>query len=586
MFVPYGRTMIRQPIVSVLGHVDHGKTTLLDKIRGTSVVKREAGAITQHIGATEVPIEAIYRICGKLIKKEFKVPGLLFIDTPGHEAFTTLRARGGALADIAVLVIDINEGIMPQTIESINILKRYRTPFVIAANKIDLIYGWKNCDNEPFIFAIQKQKDDVQQRVDEKIYSIVEKLYEHGFSADRYDRITDFTQNVAIIPMSAKRGIGIADLLLVLVGLAQRFLEKILHTEEGPGEGTVLEVKEERGLGKTIDVILYSGTMRKGDTIVVGSTGEPIVTKIKAILKPKPLDEMRDPRDRFLSVDEVHAAAGIKIAAPNLEGALAGSPVLVANENLETALERVRKETGIHIETQEEGVIIKADALGSLEALAYELKQEGIPIKMADIGDISKRDIVNAQTISNPLYRVILGFNVRVLPDAEKEANGLKIFTNNVVYKIIEDYKEWAEEKKREIDAEKRMEITFPGKFKILPEYIFRLSKPAIVGVRVLSGRIRVGQRILREDGRVVGRIKSIRNGENNVIEAIMGEEVAIAIDGVTIGRQLKSGETYYIDIPEEHAKKLFKMDLKYEDKEVLEETARIKRREKPFWGL
>jgi len=581
-----GNMRIRQPIVSVLGHVDHGKTTLLDRIRGTSVAKREAGAITQHIGATEVPIEAIYRICGNLIKKNFKVPGLLFIDTPGHEAFTTLRARGGALADLAVLVIDINEGIMPQTVESINILKRYRTPFVIAANKIDLIHGWKNCENEPFIFAIGKQKEPVQQMVDEKIYTIVEKLYELGFSAERYDRIADFTQNVAIIPMSAKMGIGIADLLLVLVGLAQKFLEQELRTEEGPGEGTVLEVKEERGLGKTIDVILYSGTIRKGDTIVVGSTDEPIVTKIKAILKPKPMDEMRDPRDRFLSVDEVHAAAGIKIAAPNLEGALAGSPVIVANENLDEAIRRVKKETGIHIETQEEGVIIKADALGSLEALAYELKQENIPIKMADIGDISKRDIVNAQTIGNPLYRVILGFNVRVLPDAEKEASKVKIFTNNVVYKIIEDYQEWAEEKKRELEAEKRMEITFPGKFKILPEYIFRLSKPAIVGVRVLGGRIRVGQRILREDGRVVGRIKSIRKGDNNVTEAIMGDEVAIAIDGVTIGRQMKAGETYYIDIPEEHGKKLFRMNLKYEDKEVLEEIARIKRKEKPFWGL
>jgi len=577
---------IRQPIVSVLGHVDHGKTTLLDRIRGTSVAKREAGAITQHIGATEVPIDAIYRICGNLIKKNFKVPGLLFIDTPGHEAFTTLRARGGALADLAVLVIDINEGIMPQTVESINILKRYRTPFVIAANKIDLIHGWKNCEGEPFIFAIGKQKEAVQQAVDEKIYSIVEKLYELGFSAERYDRIADFTQNVAIIPMSAKMGIGIADLLLVLVGLAQKFLEQELRTEEGPGEGTVLEVKEERGLGKTIDVILYSGSMRKGDTIVVGSTDEPIVTKIKAILKPKPMDEMRDPRDRFLSVDEVHAAAGVKIAAPNLEGALAGSPVIVANENLEDAIKRVKMETGIHIETQEEGVIIKADALGSLEALAYELKQENIPIKMADIGDISKRDIVNAQTIGNPLYRVILGFNVRVLPDAEREASKVKIFTNNVVYKIIEDYQEWVNEKKRELEAEKRMEITFPGKFKILPEYIFRLSKPAIVGVRVLGGRIRVGQRILRDDGRVVGRIKSIRKGDNNVVEAIMGDEVAIAIEGVTIGRQMKAGEIYYIDIPEEHAKKLFRMTLKYEDKEVLEEIARIKRKEKPFWGL
>ncbi len=578
---------IRQPIVSVLGHVDHGKTTLLDKIRGTAVVRREAGAITQHIGATEVPIDAIYNICGPLMKdKKFKVPGLLFIDTPGHEAFTTLRARGGALADIAVLVIDINEGIMPQTVESINILRRYRTPFVIAANKIDRISGWKNSENMPFIFAIQKQKERVQQSVDEKIYGIVEKLYEHGFSAERYDRISDFTQNVAIVPMSAKLGVGIADLLLILVGLAQRFLEANLRSEEGPGEGTVLEVKEERGLGKTIDVIVYSGTFRKGDTIVVGSKSDPIVTKIKAILKPKPLDEMRDPRDRFNSVDEVHAAAGIKIAAPNLEEALAGSPVIVVSGNVDDAIERVRKETHINIKTCEEGVIIKADALGSLEALAYQLEQEQIPIKKADIGDISKRDIVDAATISNPLHRVILGFNVKVLPDAQHEAGKVKIFTDRVIYQIVEEYKKWIEEKKREMEKESRMEITFPGKFKILPEYVFRLSKPAIVGVRVLGGRIRVGQRILRDDGKVVGRIKSIRKDDVNVTEAIMGDEVAVAIEGVTIGRQMKPDEIYYIDIPEEHARQLFRMNLSYEDREVLDEIARIKRKERNFWGL
>ncbi len=578
--------MIRQPIISVLGHVDHGKTTLLDKIRGTSVVKREAGAITQHIGATEVPIDTIYRICGNLIKKQFKIPGLLFIDTPGHEAFTTLRSRGGALADIAVLVIDINEGIMPQTIESINILRRYKTPFLIAANKIDLIYEWKNCEGEPFITAIRKQKKDVLEEVDSKIYDIVEKLYEHGFSAERYDRITDFTQNITIVPISAKHGIGIADLLLVLVGLAQRFLEETLHTEEGYGEGTVLEVKEERGLGKTIDVILYSGSISKGDTIVVGGNNEPIVTKIKAILKPRPLDEMRDPRDRFMSVDEVHAAAGVKIAAPNLDSAIAGSPVIAAGNNIQEAIRRVREESGINIEVQEEGIIIKADALGSLEALAYELKQEKIPIKKASIGDISKRDIVEAQTVGNPVYRVILGFNTRVLPEAEKEAEKVQIFKGNVVYRIIEDYGKWVEKKRREIEAEKRLEIIFPGKFKIIPEYIFRLSKPAIVGVRVLGGRIRVGQRILRDDARVVGRIKSIRKGENNINEAIMGDEVAIAVEGVTVGRQIKPDEIYYVDIPEEDARKLFKMKLSYEEMEILEEIARLKRKDRQFWGM
>ena len=253
---------IRQPVVSVLGHVDHGKTKLLDRIRGTSVQAREAGAITQHIGATEVPIEHIYKVCKQLIgNKKFDVPGLLFIDTPGHHSFTTLRARGGSLADIAVLVIDIREGLMPQTIESIRILRQYKTPFVIALNKVDTIQGWISEEGRPFILAEKVQQDHTLAAFNDKLYTVIAQLADQGISADRYDRIDDFTKAVALVPISAKEGEGIPDLLLVLIGLAQRFLESQLEKGEGPGKGTILEIKEERGLGKTLDMILYSGTL-------------------------------------------------------------------------------------------------------------------------------------------------------------------------------------------------------------------------------------------------------------------------------------------------------------------------------------
>ncbi len=584
---------IRQPIVSVLGHVDHGKTTILDRIRGTSVAAKEAGGITQHIGATEVPIDAIFRICGPLIKnpEKFKIPGLLFIDTPGHHSFTTLRARGGALADLAVLVVDVNEGIMPQTVESINILKRYRTPFVIAANKIDVIDGWnRDTRDMPFLMAIREQEDDYLVKLEEKIYAIVEQLYSHGFSADRYDRISDFTRTLAIVPTSAKCGVGIADLLLVLIGLAQKFLQENLRTEEGPGEGTILEVKEERGLGKTLDVILYSGTIRKGDTIVVGGISGPIVTKVKALLRPKPLDEMRDPRDRFKNVEEVSAAAGVKISGPDLDGALAGAPVIVIWDDgeIERAKERVRKEMTINIETAEEGIMIKADALGSLEALAYELKNAKIPIWRAAIGHISRRDIVDAETMPNPFYRVILGFNVRLTADAAEylENSDVVVFVENVIYKLVEEYTEWLERKREEMEREKRLAMNFPGKFKVLEDYIFRTAKPAIVGIRVIGGRVRVGQRILRPDGRVVGIIKSIRDGDKNLREAIAGQEVAVAMDGVTVGRQIKPGEEYYVNMNETDYKALKDHDLNFDEREIMEEIARIKRKERPFWGL
>ncbi|MCL1905158.1 MAG: translation initiation factor IF-2, partial [Methanomassiliicoccaceae archaeon] len=427
---------IRQPVVSVLGHVDHGKTKLLDTIRGTSVVSREAGAITQHIGATEVPIEHIYKMCGSLIgSRKFNVPGLLFIDTPGHHSFITLRARGGSLADLAVLVIDIREGLKPQTIESIRILKQYKTPFVIAMNKIDTIQGWMPEHGRPFVLAEKQQQEHTMEVFNERMYHIISLLAAEGVPADRYDRIDDFTKAVALIPVSAKEGEGVPDLLLMLVGLAQRFLESQLSKEEGPGKGTILEVKEEKGLGQTLDMILYSGILKRGDTVALGTRGAPVVTKIKAILKPKPLDEIRDPRDRFDSVKELHAAAGVKISCQNMEGVIAGAPLKVVTGPNDPAVAEMKEESSVKIETQDDGVMIKADAIGSLEALAYEAKAASIPIRKYGIGDISRRDIVDVAACGAPLNKVILGFNAEVSKDAtaELESHDIKVFSNQVV---------------------------------------------------------------------------------------------------------------------------------------------------------
>jgi translation initiation factor 5B len=428
---------VRHPIVSVLGHVDHGKSTILDRIRGTKVVAREAGGITQHIGATDVPIETIYALCGPLIgERKFSVPGLLFIDTPGHYSFITLRTRGGALADLAVLVIDINEGMKPQTIESINILKKLKTPFVIAANKIDLIPGWRHEENRTFSQAFAAQDPRVAAELDEKIYNLSGKLFDKGgFSADRFDKITDFTKTVAIVPISGKFGEGLPDLLLILVGLAQRFLEEDLRSEEGPGEGTVLEVKEVKGIGTVVDAIIYKGTIRVADQVVVSSvTGEPIVTKVKGLQRPRPLDEIRDPTQRFDRVKEVSAAAGIRIIAQNVETALAGGTLRVVHGDLEQLKEEIKSESQIKAELADEGIIVRGDAIGSLEAFAFEAKESELLIRKIDIGNVTRKDVVEASHFENPLHRVIFAFNVKVNDDARVEAAtlGIKIFENDV----------------------------------------------------------------------------------------------------------------------------------------------------------
>ncbi len=579
----------RQPIVSVLGHVDHGKTRLLDCVRGTSVAAGEAGLITQHIGATEVPIEHIREVCGPLMKgKSFNVPGLLFIDTPGHHSFITLRARGGSLADLAVLVIDVKEGIKPQTIESIRILKQFKTPFIIALNKIDVIPGWRSETNRPFVLAERAQDPGPVDDLNQRLYRNIAKLAEEGLFAERYDRIDDFRKTIAMVPVSAATGEGVPDLLLVLIGLAQRFLEEALEAEEGPGKGTILEVKEERGLGQTVDVILYAGTVRKGDRVALGTRNEPIVTKVKAILKPKALDEIRDPRDRFRSVDSVSAAAGVKLSCQSLEGVVSGAPLRVIKGDGGEALAELDAETEINIEVQDEGVSVKADAIGSLEALAYEAKAAGIPIRKYGVGDISRRDVVEASASNSVFNRVILAFNVNATPDAKEamKSADMKMFSNQVVYRLIEEFQEWTAEQKRLLEAEKRAEFSFPGKFMILPNCVFRVSKPAIVGVRVLAGRIRTGQKVVTADGRDVGRIKSIRSGEDAAKEAKQGEEVAVALDSVTVGRQADVEDVLYVDLREAAAKQLQAMDITEDERMTLEELVRIKRKESPFWGM
>jgi translation initiation factor 5B len=583
---------LRTPIVCVMGHVDHGKTSLLDKIRGTTVVNKEAGAITQHIGATEVPLSTIQALCGNIMSGTVVIPGLLFIDTPGHHAFTTLRSRGGALADLAVLVVDITEGFQPQTVEAIKILKQFRTPFVVAANKVDRIQGWTPTKNSPFIKSYTNQPDYVKTAVETRTYELVGKLSDLGFSSDRYDRIRDFTKNVGIVPMSAKTGEGIPDLLMVLIGLAQRFLEDNLRmTVTGPGVGTVLEVKEERGLGFTIDAILYDGVIKVGDTVVIGGKEKPITTKIRALLKPAPNREIRV-EERFDRVQKLTAAAGVKILAPDLENAVAGSPLRVAKEDsIDAIIEEIENELEkARVVTDETGIMVKADTLGSLEAIINELRETGINVAMAEVGDISRKDVVNAETLPDIKDRVILGFNVDMLADAKEylQSSDIKIFNNNVIYKLIEDYDKWQKAQKDQAEKKRFEEIVRPGKVRYLPNCTFRQSKPAVIGVQVMGGCIKPGVTLIKTDGSKIGIIKQIQERNENQSIAAQGKEVAVSIDGPTAGRQINEGEIYYVDVPESHSKVLefeLKDTIRQDELETLMEFVNIKRKGNPFWG-
>ncbi len=579
----------RQPIVSVLGHVDHGKTSLLDFIRGSTVAAREAGAITQHIGATEVPIDSIYSICGQLLGvKKFSVPGLLFIDTPGHHAFTTLRTRGGSLADIAILVVDINEGFRPQTHESITILRQYKTPFVIAANKIDAINGWQY-STDIAIQRIQNQRPMTKTLFETKLYELIGIIYDKGFESDLYFNIKNFRKSIPIIPVSAKTGEGLPELLMVLVGLAQRFLEDQLTSETGAGKGTVLEVKEDVGLGTTVDAIIYSGILKKEDTIIFGTQNEPLVTKIKALLKPKPLHEIRDPRERFDSVKEVHAACGIKISAPNLDMVVPGAPLRVVKDDEAELIAEIKSQSQVKIDLDKDGLYIKADTIGSLEALVKESREKGINIRKVEIGNISRRDIMETAAVNNPLERAIFAFNVKILPEAKEEIPNTEVvvFNEDVIYTILENYDSWLAKKKEQLEKKRREDYTHPGMLRFLPEYVFRVSHPAVIGVRVLGGRIKTDMKLMDQDGKSIGYIKGMQLDNKPITEALQGAEVAISIEDVTVGRQIKGGDIFFTDIPESDAKKLRLMDVLNEDeKDVLNKILDIKRKTNKFWGM
>ncbi len=586
---------IRTPIVCVLGHVDHGKTSLLDRIRGSSVVTGEAGAITQHIGATVVPIETIVAMGGAIKNLKITIPGLLFIDTPGHHSFTTLRARGGALADLAIVVVDITDGFKPQTIEALQILRGCKTPFVMAATKIDRLPGWRSHPNETFLSSFGKQSQRVGELVETKTYELVGSLAEHGFSSERFDRVDDFSRTLAIVPVSAHTGEGIADLLMVLIGLAQRYMEEALALSvNGPGSGTVLEVKEEKGLGATIDVILFDGMISVGDEIAVATNTGVISAKVRSLLQPRPLKEILV-EDRFSRAKTVVAAAGVKVSAPGLDQVIAGSPVRVIKGDLETIKAEIEREmTEINVTLSPEGLIIKADTIGALEALCKELTSAEIPVMRAEVGPVTRHDVIEAETIKTPYYRAIIAFNTQILPDAQDLMNEpvyaemVELFKGNVIYHVLDSYLEWRDTLKRNLDQKRFEQIIFPAKLLVLPDCVFRQNNPAVVGVRILSGKLRTGVGLIRKDGKKVGQLKTIQLRKENIHEAKAGDEVAVSIDGATVGRQFDVNDELLVNIPERHVKVLeaeMLSHLTMDARDVLDEFTRLFRKENPFWG-
>ncbi len=529
---------------------------------------------------------------------DLNLPGLLIVDTPGHAAFMNLRKRGGAVADIAILVVDVTAGTQPITWEAVRILKERKTPFVIAANKIDRVTGWKSNTDADFLDTYKKQKEHVREFLDVALYKMIGDFLEEGFKGiDRYDKIKDFTKKIAIVPTSAKTGEGISTLLMVLMGLVQQYLTTNLQFSEGSAYGVVLEVKKERGYGKTIDVLIYNGNLKKGDDFIVGGLEKPIKSRIRALLAPKPLDEIRDPRQKFDSVDMVSAAAGIKILAPDIEDVVAGSPFrsIVDSSTEDTIYNEIDDEVQrIKIKTEKAGVVLMADTLGSLEALENHFSKNGVKISVADVGPIKKEDIMNANIVKefDPYSAAVLGFNVPILPEAETQAHvdNIRIFTNNVIYRLLEDFLEYSETRKAEDTAKELGDLILPAKLKMYPQYVFRNSNPAVFGVLVEGGTLKPKVSLITDKGKKVGKVHQLQDKGQNINKADKGTEAAISIRGIEIGRDIQKDETLFVSVPESHVRQLnlkFLNELTIDQKQVLKEYVVLKRKmEHAWWGM
>ncbi len=590
---------LRQPVVVVLGHVDSGKTSLLDKIRGTFVQSHEAGGITQHIGASFFPLDIIQSITGPLFKKisshAHSIPGLLVIDTPGHEIFANLRIRGGSAADIAIVVVDVNKGFEPQTIESIHILKNRKVPFVVAINKVDRITGWKKGSNDFITEEIKIQSKEVQLDLDKKIYNVLGSLSELGFNSEAFWRVKDFAKEVALVPVSASNGVGIPELLTVLVGLTQQYMTRKLERHDGTARGIILEVKEEIGLGPSANVILLDGIIKQGDMIVVAKRESAVVTKVKSLLLPKPLDEMRDPRDKFRNVDMVVSAAGLKITSPDLDGVIAGSPLYgLATKDDENRIKKIVESEVKSVITDNDlnGIILRCDTIGSIEAISEMLKKDKIPIRSSDIGQISRRDVMAASAVKDKdrYLGVILGFNVKVLEDAEKESveRNIKIFNEKIIYNLVRNYVDWVSYQREHEDSILFNEIPPICKFEFMKGYIFRRSDPAVFGSEILVGKMKQKMTLMNAEGKKIGIIHQIQDKGKTINEATKGMQVAVSINGPQIGRQLNEGDIFYTYLNSKQSKMLlgrFNYKLSDEEKNILNFLVEIRRSTDPAFG-
>ncbi|KAF9209286.1 hypothetical protein BGZ49_005350 [Haplosporangium sp. Z 27] len=588
---------LRSPICCILGHVDTGKTKLLDKIRQTNVQEGEAGGITQQIGATYFPLETIKAKTAVLNKdgsKVYKLPGLLVIDTPGHESFTNLRSRGSSLCNIAILVVDIMHGLEPQTLESLKLLRDKKTPFIVALNKVDRLFGWKAFPDNSFVDSLSKQSVAVQREFETRKDGVITEFQENGLNATLYYDNRNLGKYVSLVPTSAHTGEGIPDMIMLLVELTQtRMSERLMYISEL--ECTVLEVKVIEGLGTTIDVVLSNGVLREGDRIVVCGLNGPIATNVRALLTPQPLKELRV-KSSYVHHKEIKASMGVKIAAPDLEKAIAGSRLMVVgpDDDEDEMMDEVMSDLKTlltSIDKSGQGVCVQASTLGSLEALLEFLRVSKIPVSGINIGPVHKKDIMRASTMLEKSKELacLLCFDVKVDKEAEQMAEdmGIKVFKADIIYHLFDQFTAYHNKLTEERRKDQAPSAVFPCILKMVPGAIFNKKDPIIIGVDVVEGVMKTGTPlcVINVDPETkakeivyLGKITSMEQNHKQVEMVKKGNsgggvaikiECAVYENAKTFGRHFNEQSEFYSQISRESInilKESFRNDLSKEE--------------------
>ncbi len=539
---------LKAPVCCIVGHIDAGKTSLLDKLRNSNVQAKEAGGITQHIGSTFFPIENIRKNCAS-IKGKFevihKIPGILMIDTPGHSEFQSLRDVGTSICDLGILIIDIEESVQEQTKEAIKLLKEKNIPFVIAVTKLDKIYGWTTTTSSNLRGALKEQSKDVAMILESKLEDIKYDLSKEEINAEFYFKNTKPEKVYSMIPVSSKTGEGIADILALLVYISQTWMIKKLTFKEKV-KCTIMESKYDQHLGYTIDVILSNGTLNVGDKFAVATSEGAKITTIRNILTPTPMTQLGK-KTQWSYHDSVKASIGVKLIGSNLDGVYPGTHLqsIDATVSEEEAVKLVNEEIDKVWKSyvfESPGVFFSAQTFGELEAGYSIFKKAGINVAGAYIGSPSNKIIdricmnldgkENEKLPENRMYFYFGPFN-DVSVEEYAKTKEVKLLTSEVIYNLVDFYK-----KEREQIIKSRQnsntEAVFPVQLSILKQYIFLKggNEHLLFGVKVKKGTLYKNTPIIVVGKNVIlGKVTNIQFNHKDQEKGLEGQEVCIRLD-------------------------------------------------------